>query len=87
MMTGHFMMSVEICHQPLPRGAAASLMIPDLKRSSEKSRDPWTPPLLLSGIENRPDDGLLIICTTELYYKRYTVFVYSHRAATTHVPS
>ena len=30
-----FMMSVDICHQPLPRGAAVRLMIPDLKRSSE----------------------------------------------------
>ena len=80
-------MSVEICHQPLPRGAAASPMMPDIKRSSENSRDPWTPTLLLSGLENRPTDGMVIIYSTELYYKPYTVFVYTRRGGTTHVPS
>ena len=44
-----------ICHQPLPGGATSSPLIPDLKRSSQNSRDPWTPPLLLSGLENKPD--------------------------------
>ena len=69
------MISFEICHQPLPRGAATSPMMPDIKRLSENSRDPWTPTLLLSGLENRPNDGMVIICTTVLYYKPYTVFV------------
>ena len=50
-------------------------MILDIKRPSENSRDPWTPLLLLSGLENRPNDGKMIICTTKLYYKPYTVFV------------
>ena len=81
------MMIFEICHRPLPGGTAVCLMIPDLKRSSEKWREPWTPPLLLSGLDNRPADGMLIICTTELYYKPYTVFVYTYRAGTTHVQS
>ena len=69
------MMVFEICHQPLPGGAAVSLTIPDLKRPSETSRDPWITPSLLSGLENRPDDGVVIMYTTKLYYKRYTVFV------------
>ena len=81
------MMIFEICHRPPPGGSAVYLMTPDLKRSSENSREPWTPSLLLSGLDNRPADGMLIICTTELYYKPYTVFVYTHRAGTTHVPS
>ena len=43
--------------------------------------------MLLSGLENRPTDGIVIICTTKLYYKPYTVFVYNYRAGTTHVQS
>ena len=43
--------------------------------------------MLLSGLENRPTDGKVIIFTTQLYYKPYTVFVYAYRAGTNHVQS